>query len=113
MDLDDNMEIMMVDGSMKNYKDIKIDEMFYYPISNRCFSHWAEIDSDINNIKNGLNGILSTTEKGIVCNIPTKKIVLTNKLFLYNFSIHVNEREIIVEHDISDQWDKNLICKLA
>ena len=112
LDLPASFKLNLVDGSIKELKDLKINDLFYYPISDRSFSQWAERDTDIKTIKKDLTNILASGRFGVSCNVPTKQIILTNKLLLHNFSPHVNEREVIVEHDTTQKYDKNLICKM-
>ncbi len=120
MDLSPSYKVTLVSGKTKQVKDLTIKDLFYYPISGREFSQWSEVDSDdsVTKIKkdllnnNGTKGILSSGNFGFTAIIPTKNIVLTNKLLLYNFSPNVYEREVVVEHDTNKSYDKNIICKI-
>jgi hypothetical protein len=116
MDLSPSYEVTLVSGKTKEVKDLTKKDLFYYPISGREFSQWSEIDSDdsVVKIKKDLQkGILSSGNFGFTALIPTKNIVLTNKLLLYNFSPNVYEREVVVEHDIINNHDKHIICKIV
>ena len=115
MDIPNNFIFNLVSGETKHMKDLKINDRFYYPISGRDFSQWAEIDTNMKTIKSELMGGISSSNPNIaiVANIPTKSIVFTTKILMYNFSPNVNEREVIVEHDVKDKFDKNIICKIG
>jgi hypothetical protein len=113
MDLSPNFEFQMVNGGVKKLKDLTVKDLFYYPISGREFSQWAECDSNISNIKNDLKGIYYSGIFGVKSYIPTKKIIMSNKIMMYNFSPNVYEREVIVEHDVRDNVDKMIICKIV
>ena len=104
-------QMLMTDGSYKLLQDITPEDRFYYPINKRDFSQWAELDSedDINTSK--FNNVSSDTEEAFISEIPTGKIVFNNRVFGYGFSPRVLEDEVIVEHNINEQWDKSIICK--
>jgi len=114
-DLSSNMDIMLTNGNLKKVNELNKNDNFYYPISNRYFSQWSEINNDnIENIKGNLKmGIESSTNFGVISEIPINKIIFSNSILMYNFSPHVKEKEIIIEHDINDKWDKKIICKIV
>ena len=114
MGLSNNFKFHMVDGGTKSFGNLKINDNFYYPISGRDFSQWAEIgNKKIKDIKTDLGSTGIGGSCCIVSYIPTDKIVFCNNILPYNFSPNVVEYEVVVEHDITKEFDSSIICKIC
>ena len=112
IDLPNKFKVKLTSGEYKSISDLTINDNFYYPISNRPLSQWALVDAKISDIKKDLSNINSSTNFGFIANIDTDKIILTNTLIPQNFSPHVNEREVIVEHPSNEEYDIDIICRI-
>jgi hypothetical protein len=113
MNLSQNMDILLVTNKFKKVKDLTEEDLFYYPISKRIFSQWAQYKEDIETLKDDLGGISSSVNFGVVSDIPTKQIVFASSILMNSVSPHVKEREVLVQHDNNEEWDMKIICKIV
>jgi len=115
-DLRPDMNMLLTNNEYKKVKDLTPEDEFYYPVSKRYFSQWSlyNINKTKDEILSDLRGgIESSGYFGVISNIPTNKIVFSSYILMYGFSPHVTEREVIVSHDINEEFDKKIICKMA
>jgi len=102
-----SFQVETVNGEQKAIEDLEEGEQFYYSPAGRPFSQWSE-SNNVRDIEPGATAGWHGGAYLIKADIPSEKIVYSNKVLPAGFAPHNLEQEMIVSHPDANAPDKQI-----